>query len=168
MIIGVTGWFASGKDTVCEYLEKKGFKKISLSDIIREYLAKEDLEPTRDNLRKAGNQLREKFGSNYLAKEALQRIEKDHKHNNFVIPSVRLPAETKTLRESPDFQLWEVYVPAKIRYQRLKKRARTADEKNLTFTDFLQKESAEKSDDPNHQQLDKVIQMADARNAKVH
>lgn len=162
MIIGITGWFASGKDTVCDYLEKKGFQKISLSDIIREYCSKEGLEYTRDNLRNMGNKLRQKYGSDFLAKEALSRMSKDKK-TNYVIPSIRQPAEVEVLRKDKNFQLWEMYAPQKTRYRRLIKRARTDDEKSISFKEFVKKEEAEKGDGPNCQQVDKVIADSDKR-----
>jgi len=163
MIIGITGWFASGKDLASEFLKDKGFGIISLSDIIREYLAKKKLEPTRDNLQKMGNELRKKFGPDFLAREALKRIKKDNRRENFAIPSIRLPAEAKTFHKNSNFQLWEIYAPVKIRYQRLIKRARTTDEKNLTFAEFKHKENLENGSDPSTQQVGKVIRMADLR-----
>lgn len=163
MIIGVTGWFASGKDTVCDYLEKKGFQKISLSDIIREHCTKKGIEHTRDNLRDMGNMLREKYGANYLAEEALKRMKKSKGKDNYVVPSIRQPAEVEVFSKDPTFQLWEIYAPQKIRYNRLLKRARSEDEKDITFKEFIAKEEAEKGDGPNCQQVDRVINMADKK-----
>ena len=40
MIIGITGSYASGKDTVASILQEKGFIHYSLSDILREELKK--------------------------------------------------------------------------------------------------------------------------------
>ncbi len=160
MIIGITGWFASGKDTACEYLEERGFIKISLSDIIREYCSKEGQEHSRENLQKMGNLLREKNGPDFLALEALRRMQKNA-DSDYVIPSIRQPAEVNVFRRDPSFQLWEIYAPAKVRYQRLINRARTEDEVNMSYDEFIQKEELEKSSDPNSQQVDKVIQMAD-------
>jgi dephospho-CoA kinase len=161
MIIGITGWFAAGKDTVCDYLEKKGFEKISLSDIIREHCTEEGIEHSRDNLRNMGNSLREKYGPDYLAKEALKRMQANCKKKNFVIPSVRQPAEVEILRKDPNFHLWEIYAPQKIRYERLIKRARGEDEVSITFKEFVKKEEAEMGDGPNCQQVDKVIEECD-------
>ncbi len=39
MILGITGTFAAGKDTVAEYLKTKGFSVFSLSDAIRDECA---------------------------------------------------------------------------------------------------------------------------------
>jgi len=163
MIIGITGWFAAGKDTACDYLASKGFTKISLSDIIREHCSKEGIEHSRDNLREMGNRLREKYGPDYLAQEALRRMQSSDKKTNYVIPSVRQTAEVNILRKDPEFVLWEIYAPQKIRYKRLLERARTEDEKSITFEEFVAKEEVEKGDGPNCQQVDKVIDMADKK-----
>jgi dephospho-CoA kinase len=163
MIIGITGWFAAGKDTVCDHLEKKGFVKISLSDIIREHCTKEGNDHTRDNLREMGNRLREKYGPDYLANEALKRMQKNGENANFVVPSVRQTAEVKILREDPNFHLWEVYAPQKTRFERLLARARSEDEKTITFEEFVAKEEIENGGGPNCQQVDKVIELVDKK-----
>lgn len=163
MIIGVTGWFAAGKDTACDYLEKKGFEKISLSDIIRQHCTKEGIEHTRDNLRNMGNALRDKYGADFLAKEALKKMQNSGRDKNYVVPSVRQPAEVEIFRNDPSFHLWEIYAPQKTRYERLLKRARSQDEKSISFNEFVAKEEAEKGGGPNCQQVDKVIALSDIR-----
>ena len=60
MILGVTGNYASGKDTVAEIIIGVGFTHISFSDILREELKKQKKEITRDSLTIFGNELREK------------------------------------------------------------------------------------------------------------
>lgn len=161
MIIGITGWFASGKDTAAEYLrDEKKFISVSLSDFIRDALRAEGKELSRDNLRDMGNKLREKFGADHLAKKALEAIESDPSQN-YVVPSVRTLAELNILKEESGFSLWEINVPAKVRYDRLLERARTEDEKKITFEDFTAKEKVETSTDKNKQQVDQVIAKAD-------
>lgn len=160
MIIGITGWFASGKDTVADYLVKKNFKSISLSDAIRDELRKEGKELSRDNMRDMGNKLRDKFGAEYLAKKALEKIS-ENESVNFVVTSIRQPAEVKILRAAPEFTLWSIDAPAKTRYQRLLERARTEDERSISFEDFLAKEEKEKHGAANAQQVDVVVAMAD-------
>ena len=43
MILGVTGCFCAGKDSLAAYLRKKGFERISLSDMIREEILSREL-----------------------------------------------------------------------------------------------------------------------------
>jgi dephospho-CoA kinase len=163
MIIGITGWFAGGKDTVAEYLVgKKGFQMYSLSDIIRDHLRAEGKEFTRENLQKKGNELRNKYGAGYLAEQALEKCQKEGTANA-VIPAVRQMGEVKALRARDDFQLWEIAAPARLRYERLLIRARSEDEKKITFEEFLAKEQSETSTagTGNCQQLDLTTAAAD-------
>ena len=59
MIIGLTGTISSGKSTVAEILIKKGFEHHTYSDILRLEAKKRNIEPTRQNLQKLGNKLKE-------------------------------------------------------------------------------------------------------------
>ena len=58
MIIGLTGANASGKGEAAGYLKSKGFAYYSLSDILREEAKLRGIEPSRENLIKLGNELR--------------------------------------------------------------------------------------------------------------
>ncbi|MDR1926813.1 MAG: AAA family ATPase [Endomicrobium sp.] len=70
MIIGLTGSCCSGKDTIANYIcEKHGYKHFSLSDVIREIMRKERIEPTRENLMVFGSKLREENGNEVLVKK---------------------------------------------------------------------------------------------------
>lgn len=76
MLIGLTGYLSSGKDTVAEYLVNKSFNHYSLSDEIRAVLKKRNILSTRDSQFKLGNELRKKYGSDYLAFVALKKAVK--------------------------------------------------------------------------------------------
>jgi len=52
--IGLTGTNGSGKGAAAEYFIQKGYVYFSLSDVIREELRKNGIEPTRDNLIRMG------------------------------------------------------------------------------------------------------------------
>lgn len=160
MILGITGWVASGKDTVGDYLaENYGFRRFSLSDALRDDLNKDRIELTRDNLRERGNVLREKFGPAILAEKAAETIKSDP-DRNWVLLSIRLPSEVAYLRENCDLLLISVDVPEKIRYERALNRAKVG-EKIISFDDFIAKETAERGGQNNSQAVDQVINMAD-------
>ena len=76
MIIALTGKNASGKGEVANYLKTKGFVYYSLSDELRGEATKRNLEHSRDNLTNLGNELREKYGPNYLATKINIKLEK--------------------------------------------------------------------------------------------
>ncbi len=156
MIIGVTGKNCAGKDTVAEILQKKSFYHISLSDIIREDLATMGKPPTRENLIAHGNFLRTTHGPSILAQRALAKLSPDKHH---VITSIRNPSEVDLLKQRKDFMLITVDAPLNVRYQRLISRGRK-DETISSPKDLEKQESKEMSDNPNAQQLHKVIKMA--------
>src|SRR3954467_3895344 len=95
MIVGVTGFFCAGKDTMADMLRAKGFTHISLSDIIRDELAARKLAVTVPNLTELGNELRREHGPGALAERALKRVDFGR---NWVITSIRHPAEVAALR----------------------------------------------------------------------
>jgi dCMP deaminase len=155
MIIGITGYYASGKDTVAEYLIKKGFEHYSLSDEIRAECKRKNIKDSRDNMIKLANELRERFGPSLLAERIRNRL---RENKDYVITSIRNPAEVKSLQEENKFVLVSVVADRKKRFELLKDRARESDP--ITFKEFVEKEKIEESSDPNKQQLDKVHKLS--------
>ena len=156
MIIGLTGRNAAGKGVVAEYLQRRGFLYLSLSDILRETLAQRKQEISREALIQTGNELRRAHGSGYLAQEMLRRM-RDEK--NYVVDSIRNPAEVEVLRTAPGFVLMHVSARPEMRLERMKQRGRESDPQ--TLPDFLALEERELSSDPAAQQLHQVESMAD-------
>jgi len=76
-IIGLTGGMCSGKDSWAKFLmEQFDFDWQGTSDITREYIKEHDLgEPTRDLVRETCTELRATNGADYLAREALRRLD---------------------------------------------------------------------------------------------
>ena len=155
MIIGITGYYASGKDTVAEYLETKSFYHSSLSDMIRDEIRRRGLKITRENLIKVGNELRQTRGNAVLAEMALEKIDLD-KH--YVFSSIRSEAEAKRLMQRQDFVLVRVTSPIQVRLQRIV--ARNSEEDPKTLDELKEKEAQERSNDPSKQQLHKVDKLA--------
>ena len=139
MFIGLTGENCAGKGTVAEHLKKKGFEYYSLSDVVREALVSERKEITRDNLIKKANELRSKDAA-ALAKAVVAKLKQD---KNYVIDSIRNPAEAKELMKLKDFTFVYVTAPAQIRFERMVARNRESDPK--TFKEFLALENAERA-----------------------
>jgi dCMP deaminase len=155
--IGVTGAFAAGKDTLAEYLVLKGFEHISLSNLIREELRKANQEITRENLVKAGNEMREKEGNGALAKRAIEQMNEE---TNYVVTSIRNPLEVKTLAGFGRFVLLSVDAPADLRFERIIARGRKEKDAK-TFEEFKEMEAREmKSDNKSSQQIRACMNMA--------
>lgn len=158
MIIGLTGKNGAGKGEVARYLQERGFQYYSLSDVLREEASKSGGEVTRDVLVDLGNKLRNQQGPGVLAEKIFPRLDPE-KH--YVIDSVRHPSEVQVLRRRADFILASVRAPERLRFERLKLRARERDPK--TFEEFQELEAREaSSENSSNQQLDKAISMADA------
>ena len=156
MIIGVTGNYASGKDTVADILQEMNFFHVSFSDILREELKRREQEVNRDNLITVGNELRERHGASVLAKKALEKV-KDGE--NYVFSSIRNPKEVELLQNRGDFILINVIAPEEVRFQRMIERPRgESDPKSIE--ELREKEAKENTSDPNAQQLNKVASMS--------
>ncbi|MFT4311008.1 MAG: AAA family ATPase [Candidatus Woesearchaeota archaeon] len=141
MIIGVTGYKASGKDTLVNFFEEKGFKHISLSDYLRKILQSKGLDVTRENLTKLGSRLREEKGDNYLASLALKEFE--NSSEKIIISSIGRVAEIKELKKIPGFKLIFVDADEKIRFQRASKRQRESE--HSSFEEFLKHDLIERT-----------------------
>ncbi len=159
MIIGLTGTYAAGKGTVAECLIGKGFQYYSLSDELRLLLRQKGISPTRDNLIKAANALREKYGSNFLAELAIKRLRGAPSVANAVVDSLRNPMEIAALREFKDFYMVAVDAPVDARYERARKRNSERDPKS--FSEFLVQEKREMAGKSTEQQLAACIASAD-------
>lgn len=158
MIIGITGMYCSGKDTVADMLVKKGFTHFSLSDLIREEAGRRGIEVTRDSLIKLANEMRAEHGHGVLGERALLKMKE--KGGDYVISSIRHPAEAKALMKHGHFFLVEVRAPITTRFKRIKARDREQDPK--TLQELKGKEEIECQESGPGQQLTNVIKMAHA------
>lgn len=160
MIIGVTGTNSSGKDSVGELIRQKlpGWQHFSLSDEIRGIVDERGLSQDRETWQRLGNELRQQFGSDYLAKRILNKAT-----GNFIVTSIRNPKEIEPFRERGDFRLIVVDAPVELRYQRAIGRGRSDDERTITLEEFVGMEAKELWGDEFGQQLGKVLEVADIK-----
>lgn len=143
MIIGLTGENCAGKGTTAEYLRKKGFYYLSLSDVIREELSNAGLEVTRDNLIAKANELREKFGAGILAEKTMLKMQND---KNYVVDSIRNPSEVEALKQKNGFFLLYVTAPPETRFVRMKLRDREDDPKTFEAFERIEQLEAQNPD----------------------
>ncbi|MEE8585142.1 MAG: AAA family ATPase, partial [Acidobacteriota bacterium] len=159
MIVGLTGRNCSGKGEAVEFLKAKGFYSHSLSDVIRDEIGERGLEVTRENLIRVGNELRSRHGHGVLAQRILDRLEPDR---NYVIDSIRHPAEAEALSGRSDFVLLAVQASPRLRFERIRKRARQGDPR--TFEEFQRTEEKELGNSGSErQQLDSLEGLASHR-----
>jgi len=121
VIIGLTGSFGSGCSTLRKVLEKNyGFKGFKLSEEVRlEANSKGIKDPKRDHLQTIANELRRDKGNSYLARKAIEKIEKSE-GSRYVIHGFRHSAEVQEFRRYPNFFLVAVDASKDIRWERLK------------------------------------------------
>jgi dephospho-CoA kinase len=157
LIIGLTGPNAAGKGTAAEYLKQLGFSYLSLSDILREELKDRKVEESRVALVDVGNELRKKHGAGVLGQKIADKIKQSK--GNFVVDSIRNPAEIAELRKLPGFVLFGIDAPIEVRYDRIKSRGRLENANSLK--EFEAQENKENSSDPTAQQLHECMKDVD-------
>jgi len=155
--IGLTGKNASGKGVVADYLKEKGFSYYSLSDAIRDELKKTGKEENRENLIEMGNSLRKAGGPGVLGRLIAEKVQEVGGFS--VIDSIRNPKEVEELQKLDGFVLIFVDAPTRVRFDRAMERGRV--ENAETFEEFVEIEERENSNNPNAQQLNNTIALAD-------
>jgi dCMP deaminase len=156
MIVGLTGSYCSGKDTVADYISQKhGYRHFSLSDVIRDIMKECGVELTRENLIMFGTKLREENGNGILAKKVLEKTKDE---GNYCITSIRHSEEVNELRKRKDFVLINVDAPQGVRFERMQKRKRSGDPQ--TLEKFIELEKKESQTSGSGQQLRKTANMA--------
>ena len=155
LVIGITGRNCAGKDSVARALEKRGFESHSLSDVLRVELRRRGETVTRPALIALGNELRAAEGPATLARRVQALMQTDR----VALVSVRNPAEVACLCAIDRFVLWGVEAPVETRFDR--EVGRNRESVVRTLEGFQDLEARENTKDPNAQQLDATLALAD-------
>lgn len=160
-IIGITGTLGAGKGAIVDYLvREKGFAHFSARAFIMEEVRRRGMPENRDATTVVANDLRAKFGPNYIAEELYRRAAASGK--NCVIESLRAPAEVEALRQKGNFVLFAVDADPQVRYARIQSRQSGLD--RVSFEKFIADEAREmKNPEPHQQNIAVCIAMADYR-----
>lgn len=164
MIVGLSGTFASGKDTLAHYLvQKYNFLHVSTGDMVRAVAEAEYGSTERSVLFKTANELREKRGPGVLAELAIDKLaDAGGQYQHLIISGVRSLGEVEAIKKAGGTIVF-VDAPMEIRYQRIQARHRASEEK-LTFEEFKASEEAEElavHDNPYVQDITGVKELAD-------
>ncbi|MFH1587844.1 MAG: AAA family ATPase [Candidatus Diapherotrites archaeon] len=123
--IVLVGFARSGKDTAADYLIKEfNFKKFVFSDVLVKMAKEKNLEPTKMNLVKLGDELRALKGMNAVAIELLKevkafRAENKEKETNLVLVGARSKEEFYSVKEVfPEAKLVAVTAKQNERFER--------------------------------------------------
>ncbi|MCD4755999.1 AAA family ATPase [bacterium] len=158
-IIGVTGTNGAGKGTIVNFLIKEyGFIYFSVRDFLIKDLQKQGLKINRENMINTANDLRGKYGADYIVTKLYQEALDLNKPA--IIESIRCIGEVNSLKEFPDFKLLGVDAQQTKRYERSILRKTETDQ--ISFPKFRELESLEmNSNDPYKQNLKACLEMAD-------
>lgn len=158
-IIGITGTLGAGKGTIVDYLkEHYGYRHYSVRGYLIEEAQRRGMELNRDTFVVVANDLRATHCPSYITDQLY--LQAADAGENAIIESVRTPGEVESLRQHEHFLLFGVDADPKIRYERIVGRGSETD--HVSFETFLENEEREMtSDDPNHQNLGRCMQMAD-------
>jgi len=135
-IIGISGTFSSGKDTLAEYLiENYNYNHVSTGDMVRKEAKKRYGNIERPTLRIVATELKKEGGASVLVKKALDEPKP------IIISGIRAIGEAKTIKEAGGVLLFiDAYI--KIRYERMVKRARDTEAVS-TLEEFMNSELKE-------------------------
>lgn len=126
LCIGLTGRMGSGKGEAVRILVERGFRYVSLSDIVRREAAREDLPVNRARMQDIGNRLRAAGGAGVLG--AMVRAEiAAAAEARWVIDGIRNPAEVLELRKLDGFFLLGIECEVPTILARMKERGRATD-----------------------------------------
>ncbi len=153
-LIGLTGTNGAGKGEASAFFMARGYAYFSLSDIIREELLARGEPVSRDNLIRTGNELRERFGPDVLARRTMAKVS-----GPAVIDSIRNTAEVAFLRGEKGFFLLAIDAPIELRFARVAERGR--DESAADLEAFRKKEEQERAGGAKAQQLEACLAAAD-------
>jgi dephospho-CoA kinase len=157
-LIGLTGTNGAGKGEAVAYFRTRGYAAFSLSDVIRDELRERGEPASRDNLIRTGNELRQRFGPDVLARRTIDKV---GGAGRAVVDSIRNLREVEFLRRQDGFVLLAIDAPVEVRFARVAVRGR--DESAPDLDAFRKKEEEERSGGAAGQQLEACMAAADRR-----
>ena len=135
-LIGVSGTFGSGKDSLARILVNEyGYTEVSTSDLVREVAMRERGSIERPVLAEVATMCREKYGAGYFVEVGLD------KPRPLVITGIRSLGEMKALKQADGIMVY-IDAPIEERYRRMIGRARDA-EAQVSLEEFRQREEQE-------------------------
>ncbi len=142
-IIGISGTNGSGKDSLGKVLaDDYGYLDVSVSDFLREEAKKRGLPIEREVLRSISAEWRRDYGLGVLVDKAVELFKKSgDKYTGLVAIPMRNPGEAQRIKDLGGTLVW-VDAPAKLRYERIYSRQRSAED-DKTFEQFQKEEYEE-------------------------
>lgn len=127
-LIAFVGMPASGKSEASAIAKRMGIPVVNMGDVVREETSRRGLAPTDENIGGTGTALRKEEGMDIIAKRCVPKI---HKVNGeiVVVDGTRNINEIDYFKKEfgHDFRLIAIHTPFDIRFERVRKRARSDD-----------------------------------------
>ena len=138
-IVGMTG---SGKSIVSDELVKQDFSYLRFGQIVLDKIKEDGLEVNEKNERKIREGFREKHGMGAFAVLNIPKFDELLKNSDVVGDGLYSWSEYKILREKYGRAMYviAVYVPPKLRYERLKNR-NIENDKSQRFRSLTEEEA---------------------------
>jgi dephospho-CoA kinase len=137
LIIGFVGQLASGKDASKKYLEDKyGASSHRFSTMLRDILNRIYVPIDRQNLQDLSLDLRNRFGSDTLARVIAEDVKNDSKEI-VIVDGVRRMDDIINLKNVEGFFLVGIEAKPEIRYERMKTRNENVGDDKKSFADFI-------------------------------
>lgn len=139
LVIGLTGNIGAGKSVISDHLhEEYGAERFRFSQILMDVLDRLYLPRDRGNLQALGVVLRETLGGDVIVNAFRKDLEKS-RSQVVVVDGIRYMNEVDMLRSFDSNVLLFIDAPARLRYERVVKRAEKGEGK-ISFEEFLKTE----------------------------
>jgi dephospho-CoA kinase len=160
-LIAFVGMPASGKSEASAIAKKLGIPVVNMGDVVREETAKRGLLPTDENIGGTGTALRREEGMEGIAKRCIPKI-RSIRSKVVVIDGIRNINEIEYYKKEfgNDFKLIAINTPFDIRFERVRKRARSDDMKSME--ELKRRDEREKG-----WGLDRAIEKADINSDNI-
>ncbi len=136
IIICITGMPGSGKSIVVEAARSLNLPVYTMGDVIREEVLRQGSQLTPDNMNRVARELREKYGSDIVARRIFEKIDKNTRI--VVIDGLRSLDEKKYFETQGKVIVIAVHASPKTRFSRLVKRGRPGDPS--TWEQFVERD----------------------------
>lgn len=169
-IIGISGPNGSGKDTLGRLLaDKNNYLFVSVSDLLRNELAIQNISPSRENMRQLGSHWHKTYGAGYLSRRAIDMFFQTDRHTNFdgvAIASIRRPSEARVIQGEGGAVIW-IDAERKLRYGWVQAAKRGRQEDMVDYDEWVREEELELNpksvSDESQVNLGGVMKIADIR-----
>lgn len=137
-ILGISGTNGAGKDSIGEMLAARhGWLFVSVSQILRDELAKQGLPGDRHHTHRLSAQWRRQKGTGVLIDKAVEIYnEQKNIYSGLAIASLRNPGEADAVHKLGGKVIW-IDADIKVRYARIKRRQHGRQEDKQSFEKFV-------------------------------